>query len=186
MIKFSFKLATFLFLLLSSVAQAGLITSENNHVSIDGLDWIWASSVNEQGFVGMPLRPGEVNIISGPSDGWRYAEEDELVNLRNAILLDSDFYLGLFTNDDGTYKHALSDWNSHLTNLTLFGGFGSISDLDNFKAGQINSRISANPDAEWQYETFYVRGTTQVPEPSTIMIFAIALIALTMRKRAIN
>lgn len=184
MIKLSLKLACFLALLLSSVAHAGLITSEENHVNIGDLDWIWASSVNQQDFQFDPLDASLKNTIYGPSGGWRYAEENELIIFRNAIKLDSINYLKLFTNDDGTYKHALTDWNSHLFALSLDACFFcSVTDADNFKAGLINSRIAGG--AESNFETFYVR-TAQVPEPSTIMIFAIALIALSMRKRAIK
>ncbi|MBA6253092.1 PEP-CTERM sorting domain-containing protein [Colwellia sp. MB3u-55] len=51
----------------------------------------------------------------------------------------------------------------------------------------MNSNWTITPNIYWNYETFYVRNiadrpTAELPEPSILMIFAIALIALSMRK----
>jgi len=187
MIKFSLKLAASLVLLLSSVAHAGLMTSdltENDYATIGNLDWAWASSVNMSGH-------NLTNVLYNPTENfspdlnvtWRYALDSELKEFVEAVIKKPNLYLSYFTNTDvngnTSYKQALSFWNTELVTLDT-------SDIDNFKSGLINSELSIDYLSEWHFETFYVRDTAQVPEPSTIMIFAIALIALSLRKRAIK
>ena len=53
-------------------------------------------------------------------------------------------------------------------------------------AGSIQSKDPKDvAPSDWSDQMFYVR-SAKVPEPSTILIFAIALIALSLRKRAIK
>ncbi|MFB0980307.1 MAG: PEP-CTERM sorting domain-containing protein [Alteromonadaceae bacterium] len=187
MIKYSFKLATILFLFLSTVAHAGLITdlTENNYITIDELDWAWASTVN----VEFHTKSG--NTLSGPGDnfGWRYATTSELDAFKFAHEAAKEL-LTLRDDDEEItgYKHALSFWNDKIDELELVTPFffTMTNDIDDFNNGLINSTVGVN-EAEFDYLTFYVRNTpAQVPEPSTLMIFAIALIALSMKKRAIK
>ena len=75
MIKFSIKLAGFLAIFLSSVAHAGLITTdltEDSYVTIGDLDWAWASRVS--------VHNDNDNELFAPTihDGWDYATEEQL------------------------------------------------------------------------------------------------------------
>ncbi|GEM_PF-1670248 len=207
MIKFIQRFLIVLSFITVGAANATLITedlTEDNYVTIGQLDWAWASVINTNGVA--------LNEIYAPADvfdpalnvTWRYAEDDELSAFIALILDNTDHYLDLFTlkdefgntlKDDQNrvqYKHAIPFWNSAYEDVYS----GSGGNVDNFKAGDIKSNVSIyqgvpgsfNPFApvptDWYFETFYVRNTqAQVPEPSTIMIFAIALIALSMRKR---
>jgi hypothetical protein len=184
MIKFFFKLAAFLVLLLSSTAHAGLITdlTENDYITIDELDWAWASTVNVENHTATG------NTLSGPGGdfGWRYATIDEL-----SLFKSDSTALSLLQYEDANgviaYKNALSYWNDIILELKLGPViFGINNDIDDFNDDFINSALTADP-GQFDYLTFYVRNTpSQVPEPTTIMIFAIALIALSLRKRAIK
>jgi hypothetical protein len=184
MIKFSLKLAGFLALFLSSVVHAGLITSdltEDNYVTIGELDWAWASSVN--------VRYDAVldNTLYDPDFhiGWRYATVSELALFKsNSALALSYFAYKDVVTGDTAYKHALSYWNSNIDELTLTRQFFIPTDIEDFTEGRVQSAILDSP-THYNDQTFYVR-SAQVPEPSTIMIFAIALIALSMRKRAVK
>jgi hypothetical protein len=206
MIKFIRKFLIVLSFISAGVANATLITedlTEDNYATIGQLDWAWASVINTNGVA--------QNEIYGPADvfdaalnvTWRYANDDELSAFITLILSDPNYYLDLFTLKDNLgnivkdglnikYKHAIPFWNSDYEDVYS----GSGGNTDNFLAGKINSKVStfsgsfnpfvASPE-DWYYETFYVRNTpSQVPEPSTIMIFAIALIALSMRKHLVK
>jgi hypothetical protein len=211
MIKFIQKFLIVLSFITVGVANATLITedlTEDNYATIGQLDWAWASVINSNGVA--------QNEIFGPKDvfdedvldvTWRVAEETELLSFITLIKSNPEYYLDLFTLKDDLgnilyddqnrvqYKHAIPFWNSAYEDVYS----GSGGNVDNFKAGYIKSNVSIyqgvpgsfNPFApvptDWYFETFYVRNTpAQVPEPSTIMIFAIALIALSMRKRLIK
>jgi hypothetical protein len=188
MIKFSFKVSVFLFLLLSSVAQAGLIElspgtgiivcDPNGDACIkdemipdeltvikDQFEWVWASGVNTEFFSSNTLMNPDFH-----SEGdWRFATTaEELAELATLELSD-------FTNEDGLI-HAALYWNTWLMSVNA-------DQLDDHKVG---SQWVSSSHEDFFFETFYVRDIAQVPEPSTIMIFAIALIALSMRKRTIN
>jgi len=185
MIKYSLKLAAFFFLLLSSTAHAGLITdlTENDYITIGELDWAWASTVNVND------HNATGNILSAPGGdfGWDYATTSQL----NVFKSDLPTALSLLKYEDANgviaYKNALSYWNDTILELelgVLF--FGINNDIDDFNDGFINSELTSDP-GQFDYLTFYVRDTpADVPEPSTILIFAIALIALSLRKRAIK
>jgi hypothetical protein len=202
MIKYSLKLAAFFFLLLSSVAHATLITTdltEDNYVTIGELDWAWASIISANG-------PDFTNVISGPKEvfepsldvQWRIATSDELSHFISQILIDPAAYLSLFEKKDSAgntlkdgqnrvlYKNAFTFWNTEINDDDLFSG----NNTENFMDGKIKGQVSTYGvnDAfptDWKFETFYVRDV-KVPEPSSILIFAIALIALSLRKRAIK
>jgi hypothetical protein len=184
MIKFSIKLAVFLAIFLSSVVHAGLITTDltkDNYVTIGNLDWAWASSVNVKYDAALD------NTLYDPDfhDGWRYATIPELALFKfdSALSLSYFAYTDAVTGEQA-YKHALNYWNSNIEKLTLTRQFFIPTDIEDFIEGRVQSEI-LNTATSYNDQTFYVR-TAQVPEPSTIMIFAIALIALSMRKRAIK
>ena len=170
MIKYSLKLATILFLFLSTVAHAGLITSdlsEDNYITVGDLDWAWASPVNVPSVF--------ENTLYAPSlhNGWRYAEANELLILQSLTL--ADFEVRDVNGNILYIKQAVEYWNDISTHI----------DISDFNAGMRASVWTTDAQTEYNYETFYVRNI-QVPEPSTLMIFAIALIALSMKKRAIK
>jgi len=181
MIKLILKFITIFILFNASFAQAGVILcsdtpdeclnsdviSSEFYITKGDYQWVWASSVNIQFAYG-------INELKDPTfhaDGWRYAEStDELAAMSLLTLLD-------FTNDDDSLIEASTYWN------TVIHGVNAV-DLND---GLIASLWVDGNSPLFYYETFYVRNTpTPVPEPSTIMIFAIALIALSMRKRAIK
>ena len=83
--------------------------------------------------------------------------------------------------NETVYKNSFIFWNTSLTDVTSV-------DVDAFNAGLIETYLVGDDNgSSWAYETFYVRDTpSDVPEPSTILIFAIALIALSLRKRIIQ
>jgi hypothetical protein len=194
MIKFSIKLAGFLAIFLSSVAQAGLITKDS-YVTIGELDWAWASKVSAQYHNGD--KDNNDNELFAPTihDGWDYATEEQLItfiserNINDFISKDEYGNAVKDANGETVYIIAFSFWNSIYHELDLFDPFGSIiTDVDHFINGSIQSKDPNIVDSsDWSDQMFYVRNTpSQVPEPSTIMIFAIALITLSMRKRAIK
>ncbi len=158
-----------------SVANAGLITTdltEDNYINYKNLDWAWASPVNVQ-YV-RDLRDSSIlNQLYDPTihTGWRYASLAELYILKTELTL-SDFTKQDKDGNSFTVQ-AVEYWNSNYVRFNT----------EDFNNDWVNSAWTLNPGIEWNYETFYVRDAAQVPEPSSIMIFAIALIALSMRKR---
>ncbi|MBA6348450.1 MULTISPECIES: PEP-CTERM sorting domain-containing protein [unclassified Colwellia] len=189
MIKFSLKLAVFLIYLLSSAAHAGLIDESGVWVCDDPEDevciisdvipeefyivkgqfqWVWASYVNTEFYDGNQLMSPEDFHLN---EGWRFATtNEELFELSELTLSD-------FTNDNGSLIEAAIYWN------TRYMGVDSL----NLDDSDISSVWVSNVHDNFFFDTFYVRNTpAQVPEPTTIMIFAIALIALSMRNRVIQ
>jgi hypothetical protein len=188
MIKCFLKSTVFLFLLLSSVANAGVITlggflvcenpenpaeaciesgviPEDFYIVKGQFEWVWASSVNSEVF-GINTLMTPDNFHSG--EGWGFATTAEELSALESLTL-SDFTNG------NELIHAALYWN------TYYMGVNS----DNLSAHKVSSQLVDNTSAYSYYDTFYVRNA-QVPEPSTLMIFAIALIALSMKKRAIK
>jgi len=182
-IKFSFKLAAFFVLLISSVAHAGLIKSElteANYVTIGDLDWTWASSENVSWTGNTIYTPDSIIGLAGwDRAGWRHAEASELLAFINNRDITNFSYLN--AANETVYKNSFIFWNTFLTDVTSV-------DVDAFNSGLIETYlVGDNGNSSWADETFYVRNTpSEVPEPSTLLIFAIALITLSLRKRAIK
>jgi hypothetical protein len=179
MIKFTLKFFIPVLMLVSSSSFAGLITTdlaEGTYITHEGYDWTWASKVNVtnvvDGFTGN-------QILNTFEDAGSHAGWMEIVNTATDPDLERLFLeltLSLFTDVNGESIHSAAYWNSTYTDVD-HGSFALRSGQKNDDAGSLTA----------YFETFYVRVTpSQVPEPSTIMIFAIALIALSSRKRAIN
>ncbi|MBL4940146.1 MAG: PEP-CTERM sorting domain-containing protein [Colwellia sp.] len=189
-------LILFIFLSFSSISQATLITNLTqaqldagdysqaedqlvsnllgvNYIYYQGYDWAWVSPVNLEDYYGQ-------NTLYAPSIqvNWKFAD----FNLLN--ILKTKLSLADFTDSNGNIIQAAEFFNSDFDYV----------DADNFKPESISSEWIA-PDAFMasffgQYETFYVRessnsnhGPTPVPEPSTLLIFALALITLANKKR---
>jgi hypothetical protein len=193
MIKYTFKLITALFLLVSSSAIAGLIDTEltkDDYITYQGIDWAWASPVN--------VTPYYSNILKAPEyhAGWRYATDIELNILRSEITL--DYFTRVDSSGLSYYVEAFEYWNTELTGINI--------DIDDFNNKKINSMLTVDIQTEWDYETFYVRNAilpsavrnsivpsavrnsiapavAQVPEPTTLFIFAAGLLGFTLRKR---
>ncbi|AOW77500.1 hypothetical protein A3Q34_11910 [Colwellia sp. PAMC 20917] len=172
MIKLISQFLVVLSFITAGVANATLITAdltENNYINYKGLDWAWASPVNVEVYGS--------NRLYSPTlhEGWRFASENELIILKTELTLQD------FTGIDGSGNEftiqAIEYWNTHYVRFNI----------EDFNNDWVNSSWTITPNIDWNYETFYVRDTpSDVPEPSTILIFAIALIALSLRKRAIK
>ena len=130
--------------------------------------------------------------------GWDYATDEQL-----AMLIDAPDLLGLFKQRnetgeiiDGSYVNAFKYWNTV---------FDDVIDTRDIEKDRISSQWNwSSPEGEDYdslsdiekeeqliqilftdntfFDTFYVR-TTPVPEPSTLMIFALGLITLASKKR---
>ncbi|MDX2367509.1 MAG: PEP-CTERM sorting domain-containing protein [Colwellia sp.] len=211
MIKLFIKLFFVFSFVLSSVSQASLITAleigdlssedyivfEYNDVSYDVA---WASKVNSERW----YIPGttDFNTLFAPTihSGWEYAS---LNATNNSLEIFSDLsgtqILDLFTDSGNNYIQAFKYWNSE---------FSSSNETGNILTPQIRSEwavtwadyqamsISSISDTYINnvtgasYDTFYIRpsliqgnGPTPVPEPSTLMIFALGLIALASKNK---
>jgi len=145
--------------------------------------------------VGKTISPTTYNELYAPDhiEGWRVATEDEFTFFQLNIGI-SDF-----RDEKNNLIHATSFWNSLYTDggdisidafeseASIFNGTGyktsswAEGSFFDFSAPDITGDIS------W-YDTFYVRthssDLTPVPEPSTLMIFALGLIALASKKKA--
>jgi hypothetical protein len=178
MIKLIKKFVFPLFFLISSSAFAGLIADlpKSTYFSQGGYDWTWASPVNvtTQNFGGgFGGGPAFTNTFEDADFHTGWMEFDEIINPDIYALFEA-LTVGDFTRTDGSIIHSAVYWNSYYTGVdkTQF----------DMRKGKKNDNLPIN-----NYETFYVRNTpSQVPEPSTIMIFAIAIIALSLRKRAVK
>lgn len=169
MIKFISKVFLFIFVVFSMFSQAGLIETDlttKNYITYKNIDWAWASPVSIEIF-------GSNNILKAADthEGWREIDADELLILKNELTI-ADFT----AKDEFGVEYiiqAVEYWNTYFTHV----------DQANFEAGKISLNLVTDPGSSLRfYETFYVRDV-KVPEPSSIMIFSIALIALSMRKR---
>lgn len=179
------------------ITDSSLLTSDH-YVTYVGngltIDFAWASSVNVE-YWGDPTSD-DSNRLYAPDlhDGWGYANQDDL------DILFANFTVADFSNGDGTYIQAVSFWNTVFDDIVLrlnIGGTEFVFDgnLLDYTPGTVKSNwISAGVDGSGigggGNETFYVRksstsanGPTPVPEPSTLMIFALGIIALASKKR---
>lgn len=148
-------------LLLAFNSSAALINTdltEDDFISYQGIDWAWASPVNIQ------IWGSNENELMLPEfhSGWRFATLNEL------NILKTDLGLAAFMRLDGSYIQAVRYWNTTFTHV----------DSGDFFSGYISSQWGSG-----SYETFYVRESIPVPEPTTLLIFAMGLIGLGLRKR---
>ncbi|PCI52174.1 MAG: hypothetical protein COB45_13840 [Gammaproteobacteria bacterium] len=188
MIKFTVKILVF-FISLSfvSIANATLITNLTqveldthdytnaedklvdsllgvNYINYKGYDWAWVSPVNVEYYTNT-----FTNTLYAPElqKNWQFADS-ALLNILKTELTLADFTNGndiiqaaQFFNSDFDYVDstefdtASSEWIAQNDPLVLF----------------LNTA-----------ETFYVR-PSKVPEPTTLMIFSLGLIALVSRKK---
>ncbi len=183
------------FLLGSFVVNANLMQLTNNdYITVDHgnnnlIDWAWASSnsveyyyvteMNNNGLYETTLD----NHFFAPETvtGWRVATTDEF----NYFL--GNIFLSDFTNSDGSYITAHSFWN---TNDSVYdSGDFSLRDITSewIEDSVLDYNQNLIPNNYW-FDTFYVRTHSAdpqpVPEPSTLMIFALGLIAFASKNKA--
>ena len=138
-----------------------------NYITYKGYDWAWASYVNVENF-------DVNNTLYAPQlqKNWGFATGDLFNVLINDLTIDD------FKKSTGEYIHAAQFFNSDFHEVnTQFTEFI-------FSESMVRSEWYGGDYSEEraQYNTFYVR-PSQVPEPSTLMIFALGLIALVSKKR---
>lgn len=180
MIKFLLKFTLPLFFSFS--ASAGLITTDlvNDYekndltfITYGGYDWTWASSVSTTNFSATDPTTGKWvdNVFDDPTTraGWMSIPAAQLLDIEVKRLF-SSLELDLFKRN-GKLIQSAAYWNSHFVHV----------DVDDF-----NKRVGIKGADGYVFEendTFYVRKSVAVPEPSTLFVFAIGLLALTLRKR---
>ncbi len=176
------------------ITDSSLLTSEH-YVTYEGegltIDFAWASPVNVE-FWGDPNLE-TTNRLYAPElhEGWGYASDSDL-----DILL-ANFTLDDFSNGDGTYIQAVSFWNSVRDDIVLRLNIGGVEvvfngNLLDYTPGKVSSEwVSSGVDGSEVdgsgNESFYVRkNITSVPEPTTLLIFSMAILALASRKKLFN
>ena len=212
MIKLFIKISLVVFSLFVGASQATIIPLNVNDLSTNdyivynynGVDYdvAWASKVNSERW----YFDNTFNTLFAPTyhSGWEYAA---LNATNNSLEIFSDLsgveILALFTDEDDNFIQAFEYWNTEFSssvetaNILIpqirsewaiswadyttkpeYALFAAISDT------YINNITAAS------YDTFYIRPSlvqdndpTSVPEPSTLMIFALGIIALASKKR---
>tara|TARA_R110001583_G_scaffold112288_2_gene261642 strand:- start:191 stop:856 length:666 start_codon:yes stop_codon:yes gene_type:complete len=178
-----------------------------NYGGID-YDITWASSENSERWYD---RNYNYNTLLGPTirQGWSFAGVNDIPSLTNIFTgLSGSDILSQFTRN-GNFIHSFSYWNTVFTEVdtTIFMGevLGTLDIKSKHIRSQwswsvpINDDIASTDDLDDKkaqrteiigidtsdYATFYIRktATKPVPEPSTLMIFALGLIALASKKR---
>ena len=179
MTKFTFKLLILLFTssVFSSSVFASLITDDltpDTYITYEGYDWTWASPVNTSIYKGTDPTHNEyvTNVFEDPSfhAGWMFIEGSELKELFLQLTL-ADF------QRNGEIVQSVAYWNSDFVHV----------DISDFESGSKSGVKSAKESLVENYETFYVRASlpeaAQVPEPTTLFIFAAGLVGFALRKR---
>jgi hypothetical protein len=137
-----------------------------NYITRFGYDWAWASRVNVESYV--DSASGITNTLYRPEiqANWIFASDDLLEILRTQLFIE-DF---ITTDGNDTIIQAARFFNSYYEDV--YAG-----DFDRQR-----SQFNTGSSFFNLFDTFYVR-PSQVPEPSTLMIFALGLIALVSKKR---
>ncbi|OUR59931.1 hypothetical protein A9Q74_15440 [Colwellia sp. 39_35_sub15_T18] len=173
------------------ITDSSLLTSDH-YVTYEGggviIDFAWASPVNVEYWGDPDLNT--TNRLYAPElhEGWGYASDSDI------DILFANFTIDDFSNGDGSYIQAVSFWNSVFDDIVLtLNGVVFDGNLLDYTPGKVSSEwASSGVDGSQVLgsgnETFYVRTTiinnpAPIPEPSTLMIFALALIALASKKR---
>lgn len=187
----------------STLTQATLITDSSKltgdyYQTYGGIDFAWASPVNIETWNETPT----TNYLYAPDlhEGWDYATDAELNIFKDHFQL-SDFKIEI---EPGKfrYKHAVEFWNSYFTDVRVCSDDSSCDEnnVNNLIDGKIKSEWTTGVEIELApgftqfidaidmdtatYETIYVRRNAHpVPEPTTLLIFSLGLIALSLRAR---
>ena len=166
----SLKLALFGALLaVSGLANAGLIYQPGSYTYYQddsGLEWVYASPCAGQNGCG-----NDVNLI----DGFRFASATEW----SASFIDLNDLIGAFD---------LNNYNANVCASAFFGSGYSHCDPTNTVSGYVwgapvGISTSINNSQLGYGETFLVRNQlNEIPEPTSLAIFGLALVALGLRK----
>jgi len=187
----SFKFLFLFILSLPLIANATLLPLSNDisdeegsaYIVYDNRDWAWVSPVNTQFhdcaaeisdadlYLTIVLEnSGCSNQLLAPQyrEDWRFATQQELIVIFDTLTLNA-----FYDEDKSKFIQATEYWN------TNFVGIDYLNFAKNFIAGEWSDNIA--------FETFYVRTHSSnpqpVPEPSTLMIFALGLIVLASKKK---
>lgn len=153
-------------------------------ITYDDKDWAWVSPVNAQfdgcfqeidnaeDYLTTVLdNSGCSNQLLAPEyrEGWRFATNSELYTVFNVLTLDS-----FYDFDNSMFIQATEYWNTNYINI----------DYLNFQANLIGGEWSDNI----MFETFYIRDhiSQAIPEPSTLLVFSLALLVLSRRKNLLG
>lgn len=154
------KISFFLLLSNMHLAQASVIEIPSDYYfsdEVSGLDWAWASGLNQKDWTGRVYNTRVVNTICYPWEiydsavdacvtndaGWRYATTSELDYLKY------DLTLANFQNDDLSLIHAAQYWNTEINYIDL------TLDILDFNSDSIASTLDSSGSTI--FETFYVR-----------------------------
>jgi hypothetical protein len=135
--------------------------------------------------------------------GWSFAGENGIPTIEEIFLgITGAELLAEFTRN-GEFVHAFEYWNSffdtpenglNLGNKEVASAWGwsipSGTDIDALSFSEKQNLDFEINDLDTGYDTFYIRssqvqgnGPTPVPEPTTILIFALGLIALVCKNK---
>ncbi|GAW94424.1 MULTISPECIES: hypothetical protein [Colwellia] len=209
--KFAVMVISIITLVFSNISQATILPLNVNDLTADdyivynygGVDYdiVWASKVNSE--IWYTDKTYNFNTLFAPSfyenSGWGYAGEDGIPDLLTIFsgLLGSEVESLFLLNN--SYVHAFSHWNSVFDEVinnndilnkdirSTWSWFAPDSDLTDISEKKLQHKnIMSTSGAT--YDTFYVRKTLTfipapkpIPEPLTITLFAIALIALQIK-----
>jgi len=197
---------TFQVSLVMSVAQATIIPLEN-YIQYDqdndgtyDFDIVWASSwafqfygcdgaIDNQDqylteeYVGDVACSNQLFARGYLDDSWLFFEE---IDNFDVTVVNTLFNNGQFSDDvNGGYITAFSFWNTNINLLPAVNPFtyNVISDWTSIDPVGIDPFTS---DDIYFSNVFYARASQPVPEPSTMIIFALGLIALVTKKRLLR
>jgi len=155
---------------ISNLANAGLIEQLDYYTYFEvgnGLEWVYASPCAGVGGCG-----SDVNLI----DGFRFASDIEWT----VSFADLSALIGAF---------ELDNYDASVCAAQYFGSGYSHCDVINVEQGRIwgapvGIATSESYSQSSYGETFLVRGEIgEIPEPTTVAIFALGLLGLGLRKR---
>ncbi len=207
MIKLIIKLSIVCSFIFSSISYATPIMTDltgDSYVTYEHengvkYDIAWASEVNSERYY---LDSGVNTLYRADTHvGWDFATDFEL-DLLQALALSGELS-SMFTRLDGSYIHAFDYWNDLYSvpdntdefniSLSLASEWAwtaplnedidDLSDIQKFTQAMEILQLTGT-----SYDTFYFRtpSARPVPEPSSLLIFAVALIALASRKKLFN
>ncbi|TMM47827.1 PEP-CTERM sorting domain-containing protein [Colwellia ponticola] len=145
-----------------------------NYITYKGYDWAWVSPVNAESF-GM-------NTLYGPQvqKNWTFAD-DTLLNI-----LKTELTLADFTNTNGDFIQSTQFFNSFYSHVDANDFVSDFVSSEFTEPGSFMSNLFSGQ------ETFYVRelatnpGVKPIPEPATLLIFVLAIIALASNKKVVK
>ena len=145
-----------------------------NYISYKGYDWAWVSPVN--------IESSGMNTLYAPElqKNWLFAD-NTLLNI-----LKTELTLADFTNDKGNFIQSTEFFNSYYSHV----------DANDFNSDFVSSELTAPNTFMGSFlsgrETFYVRelaadpAPKPIPEPTTLVIFALGIMVLISKKRLFN